>query len=91
MSIEIIPLAKMKMERRGIEKEMIIETLKEPDNIIEGHSGRKIAQRLYTDLNNKKLLRVVYEEENETKLVITCYLTSQIERYKEEGKDESDV
>jgi len=44
MSIEIIPLAKMKMERRGIEKEMVIETLEGPDNILEGHSGRKIAK-----------------------------------------------
>ncbi|MFP4609273.1 MAG: hypothetical protein ACLFNY_06825 [Candidatus Aenigmatarchaeota archaeon] len=55
----------MKMERREIEKEMVIETLEDPDNILEGHT--------------------------KTKLVITCYLTSQIERYKEEGKDESDV
>ena len=54
-------------------------------------TGRKIAQRLYTDKNDKKLLRVVYEEEDETKVVITCYLTSQIERYRKEGKYESDV
>lgn len=90
MSIDIIPLATKKMNQREISKEMVIETLKEPDNIVEGHTGRKIAQRLYTNKNDKKLLRVVYEE-NETKVVITCYLTSQVERYRKEGKYESDV
>lgn len=39
----MIPLAKMKMEKRGIKKEMVIETLEDPDNILDGHTGRKIA------------------------------------------------
>ncbi|MFO7793270.1 MAG: hypothetical protein R6W73_09900 [Candidatus Saliniplasma sp.] len=43
MTIEMIPLAKMKMEKRGIKKEMVIETLEDPDNILDGHTGRKIA------------------------------------------------
>ena len=42
MSIDIIPLARIKMEKRGIKKEMIIETLKEPDLLSDGHTGRKI-------------------------------------------------
>ncbi len=79
------------MEKRGIKKEMVIETLKEPDLLSEGHTGRKIAQRLYTYNDDEKLLRVVYEEENKTMVVITCYLTSQIERYVKEEKYESDV
>lgn len=91
MSIELIPLAKIKMQKRGIKKDMVIETLEEPDAISEGHSGRKIAQRLYTYEDDKKLLRVVYEVENKTKVVITCYLTSQIKRYVREGRYESDV
>lgn len=84
MTIEMIPLAKMKMEKRGIKKEMVIETIEDPDNILDGHTGRKIAQRLYTDKDDKKLLRVVYEEEDGEKVVITCYLTSQIEKYRRE-------
>ncbi|MFW6041347.1 MAG: hypothetical protein ACOC85_05880 [Thermoplasmatota archaeon] len=46
MSIETIPLAIKKMNQREISKEKVIETLKEPDNIVEGHTGKKIAQRV---------------------------------------------
>ena len=35
------------------------------------------------------LLRVVYEEKDMQKVVVTAYLTSQIERYWEEEKDEN--
>ena len=34
------------------------------------------------------LLRVVYEDREERKVVLTAYLTSQINRYWKEGKDE---
>ncbi|MFH0814106.1 MAG: hypothetical protein V2A69_14900 [Pseudomonadota bacterium] len=34
------------------------------------------------------LLRVVYEEERELKVVVTSYLTSQVERYWKEENDE---
>ena len=38
---------------------MVKETLARPDCVLEGYSGRKIAQKA---LNNKYLLRVIFEE-----------------------------
>ena len=35
------------------------------------------------------LLRVVYEEGEEVNVVVTAYLTSQVERYWKEEKDEN--
>ncbi len=81
MEIEIIPLALLKIEKRGINRKMIIDTMREPDNIISGHTNRKIAQRIYIIKRDKKLLRVIYEEKDGKKVIITCYLTSQIKRY----------
>ena len=87
--IHIIPLAERKAARRGILKEWIEETITSPAQIVEGYRGRKVAQKRYTLQEKEYLLRVVYEEKEESYEVITAYLTSQIERYWVEGKDEN--
>jgi len=88
MKIKIIDLAKKKIKQRDIPIEWIKETLKNPEDIIEGHSGRKIAQRIYRKSNKDMLLRVIYTEEDEEIVVITSYLTSQIEKYRvQENED----
>ena len=43
--IEIIPLAKKKLDRREIGEEWVIETLRDPGQIVEGHGGRNVAQK----------------------------------------------
>lgn len=84
--IEIISLARKKSEKRGILEEWIRETINFPTQIIGGHEGWKVAQRKYIVEGKKYLLRVIYEEEKEKRVVITAYLTSQIERYLKEEK-----
>ena len=69
MRINITEHAKDRMKKYGISEEMVIETLRNPDCVLEGHSGRKIAQKA---LNEKYLLRVIYEEA-EGVIVVTCY------------------
>jgi hypothetical protein len=84
MKIDIVPLAQRKLERRGIPEGWVIETINLPSKIIPGYGGRKIAQRKYIIGEKEYLLRAVYEEEGEKKVVLTAYLTSQIERYGKE-------
>jgi hypothetical protein len=43
--IEIIPLAKIKMERRRIPEAWIAEALRNADQVVEGHGGRSVAQQ----------------------------------------------
>ena len=86
--IEIIPLAEKKAERRGISQEWIKKTIRFPAQIVEGYGGRKVAQRKYMVQNKEYLLRAIYEEKEESYEVVTAYLTSQIERYWTEEKDE---
>jgi hypothetical protein len=43
-----------------------------------------LAQRKYIIGEKEYLLRAVYEEEGEKKVVLTAYLTSQMERYGKE-------
>ena len=79
--IEIIPLARRKMERRGIPESWVGETLRSADQMVEGHGGRLVAQQRRAIRKQEKLLRVVFEETQDKYTVITAYLTSDIERY----------
>lgn len=87
--IEIIPLAEKKAERRGISQEWIRETIRSPAQVVEGYGGRKVAHRKYMIQNKEYLLRVIYEESKELYEVVSAYLTTRIERYWMEGKDEN--
>jgi len=43
--IEIIPIAKKKMDRRGIPESWVGEALRSAEQIVEGHGGRSVAQQ----------------------------------------------
>jgi hypothetical protein len=79
--IKIIPLAKRKLEKRGIPEAWVVEALRNADQVVEGHGGRSVAQQRRRIRRRQKLLRVVFEETNEKYVVITAYLTSDITRY----------
>ena len=79
--IEIIPLARRKMVRRGIPESWVGEALRSPGQIVEGHGGRLVAHRRRRVRGKEKLLRVVFEETQDKYVVITAYLTTDIKRY----------
>ncbi|MBA7546640.1 hypothetical protein ES705_39032 [subsurface metagenome] len=70
-SIVFHPHAKEKMNKRGISKNAILETLKSPKEVVNGGYGRKIAQKVF----GRYLIRVIFEEYEDYILVITIYLT----------------
>lgn len=80
-AVEIIPLALKKIELRGVDQALVIETVNEPDQIVDGYGGRKVRQKIYAWDGEDKLLRVVVNEETDKFVVITAYLTSRIKRY----------
>jgi hypothetical protein len=79
--IEIIPLARRKMESRGISEAWVADALRNADQLVEGHGGRSVAQQRRRIRRREKLLRVVFEETEDNYIVITAYLTSDIKRY----------
>jgi hypothetical protein len=84
--IEIIPLARKKMDQRQIPEEWVIETMTSPDQIVDGYGGRTVAHRRYRARDKDKLLRVVFEETPEKYIVITAYLTTAVKRYWKEKR-----
>lgn len=84
IEIEITPYAKRKAKRRGISEKVIKETVTSPGQRVKGHGHREVAQRKYRLDDSEYLLRVVYEQTKNTYVVVTAYVTSEIERYWEE-------
>ena len=79
--IEIIPVARKKMERRGIPETWVDAPLRSPDQVVEGHGGRSVAQQRRRIRRREKLLRVIFEETQDKYVVITAYLNSDTKRY----------
>ena len=79
--IEIIPLARRKIERRGIPKAWVGDALQNADQVVEGHGGRSVAQQRRRIRRREKLFRVVFEETEDKYIVITAHLTSDTKRY----------
>lgn len=72
-----IPHALDRLKERGISKELVIEIIRTPDNVDIESERRKIAQKLIKG----KLLRVVYDDEEESIVVISAYGTSKVHKY----------
>jgi len=70
------PHALEALKKRNLKKAEIKEALREPINVTNGKFGRKIAQKLYRGY----VLRIIYEEFEESVLVITAYI-AKAERY----------
>lgn len=66
-----------RLKERGISKELVIKIIENPDNIDPESQQRRIAQKLI----NGKLLRVVYDDEDESIVVISAYSTSKVHKY----------
>ena len=85
-AVTIIPLALRKMSLRGIPERWVEETLRSPDETVPGYGNRLVAQKVYVVNQKTMVLRVVYEREkakaNKDYVVVTAYLTSQVERYR---------
>jgi len=76
-NIIFIQHALERLEERGISAEMVEEVIRDQDNAGYGDKGRQIAQKLI----DKKLLRVIYDEEEYRIVVISAYVTSKVEKY----------
>ncbi|HSH40118.1 MAG TPA: DUF4258 domain-containing protein [Chthoniobacterales bacterium] len=68
---------------RDISREDAELTIEKPDRVVEGRTPRVIHQRRYHDalLDQAMLLRVVIEETELERVVVTLYKTSKLDKY----------
>jgi hypothetical protein len=72
-TINLSPHAKEKLKRlrqSGVTEEKVVKTVHDPEKLSPGFFGRKIAQ---SSLSGELMLRVVYEEMDNSILVVTMY------------------
>lgn len=69
MKVSFTAHARRRMARYGISHQCVRKGLAEPDNVVEGHSGRRIAQKVL----NGYVLRIIFEGERENPVVVTVY------------------
>ena len=79
--IEFTKYAEFQLEERLINRLDVLDTIKYPGQIVIGHKGRKIAQKILQKSGEDGLLRVIFEEKEGILLVITVYWTSKLRKY----------
>ena len=72
MEVEYLDHADDGLKDRKIPKLLIEESLLNPDEIIEGKKGRKIAHQIV----GNKLLRIIFEVHEKAYKVVTAYYTT---------------
>jgi hypothetical protein len=77
MDISFHPHAIKKLRDRSIKKSTVESVFENPDAVVEGKYGRKIAQKSF----GRYIIRAIYEEQENKALVITAY-KAKAERYK---------
>ena len=68
---------------RGIDQIEAEQALTSPEFVVPDSPGREVSMRRYhdTDLGQTMLLRIVAEEADEKRVVVTLYKTSRIAKY----------
>lgn len=83
MDIIISDHALFESKRRRIPLELIESVARSPQQVIITPAGRKICQSKFKDVSSDKtmLCRVVVIDSNNTRFVITAYITSKMDKY----------
>lgn len=76
MNLRITGHAKKRMKKYDLSRSLVVKTMKDTDSVVDGHSGRKIAQKKL----NGYVLRVIYEQEKGINVIVTIY-KAKSERY----------
>jgi hypothetical protein len=82
MNFQLSQHAREEIDRRQIPNDFLELVLNDPEQIVEGHAGKKIYQS-QIDFGDGAifLLRVVVAHDVEPPLVVTAYRTSKIAKY----------
>lgn len=81
----------MKIEQRGLEHDQVSQVALNPGQILPGNeTGTFFAQSRITRNAKTYILRVTFRDEGDTRIVISAFATSQVEKYWKEVSDDKD-
>ncbi|EFI33569.1 conserved hypothetical protein [Desulfonatronospira thiodismutans ASO3-1] len=75
--------ARQEMQRRGIEYEVVVEVLANPEQVLTINSRRKVYQsRMVTEHTNRQYLyRIFVDFDRNPPVIVTAYRTGKITKY----------
>lgn len=76
---------------RGISREMVINTIESPEEVVAALKGRAAYQKRFFIEGKQKLLRVFVEEKDDDRIAMNAYLTSKIQKYFQGEEHENDI
>jgi hypothetical protein len=92
MDVRLSTHAEQQIVERNLDREQVIAIAKNPEQVIHGEDQLPVAQSRVVIEGKQYLIRVVYRDENELRLVVTAYRTSQVRKYwREESQDENTI
>jgi hypothetical protein len=68
-------------KERDISIKVVEEIISKPEQVVPDEKGLKVAQNKYMQKNKEYLIRVVFREEEATRIGITAYVTSKVKKY----------
>lgn len=81
MNIQLTHHAETKIAMRGLDREEVIRVAREPEQIVYPPDLPPLAQSRIREKGKLYLLRVAFRDQDDTRVVITVYKTSQVRRY----------
>jgi hypothetical protein len=81
MRYKLVDHALEQARDRGISELTIDETLNSPGQIIDAKRGRRVYQSKVMQGNREALVRLIVEERRSEIVVVTVYLTTDVDRY----------
>ncbi|HXH13448.1 MAG TPA: DUF4258 domain-containing protein [Alphaproteobacteria bacterium] len=81
--LEWLPHALDQIAERRLDRRMVEEALRSPDQIVAAQEGRFAAHKWTTTPRRlrRALLRVIFEERPDRRLIVTAFLTDRPHRY----------
>ena len=73
--------ARAQMSERNIREEVILRAIENPDKVVKQDDNRFVAQKLIRENGKRYLLMVVYDEIEDTREVVTSFLTTKFKKY----------
>jgi hypothetical protein len=88
MKVELSDHAKQQIQKRKLSQKLVVSVAHQPEQIVVETGELSVAQSRITFLDKSALLRVVFRDEDDVRLVITAYPTTRVKKYWQEQNED---
>ncbi len=86
INIRVTPHAEEQIQNRKLDREHVIDVVSSPEEVVQASRNRYFAQSKFRKGGREYLLRVLVEELEDVRWIVTVYPTSKVAKYLRGGK-----